>query len=60
MCFGMNSKFDCFEIMMGEVFKRCPNCTSFTILKSLKLLFFINLKSFRVFLDSVSSLLEMI
>ena len=42
MCFGMNSKFDCFEIMMGEVFKRCPNCTGFTILKSLKLLFFIS------------------
>lgn len=42
MCFCMNSKFDCFEIMMDEVFKRCSNRSGFTILKSLKLLFFIS------------------
>lgn len=38
----MDSKYDCFEVILDELFVRCPNMQDLTILKSLKLLFFIS------------------
>lgn len=38
---AMDSKYDCFEAILDELFTQCPTLRDLTILKSLKLLFFI-------------------